>query len=400
MVHDLIVIGGGAAGFFTAIQYAEVNPGRKVRILESSKRVLSKVEISGGGRCNVTHACFDPREMTGYYPRGNKELLGPFNRFLCGDMMGWLEERGVPVKIEEDGRVFPVSDDSKSIIELFLSRCKQYGIGIETGRRVDRLQKEADLWVIGCGQDLFRARQVMWATGSSPAAWKLLAGIGHTIVDPVPSLFTFNIREKALHQMAGISVPSAQIYLPGQDMSATGPLLITHWGLSGPAVLRLSAWGARELHASGYKFDVRVSWTGWDPEGTAEWISQRRQLEGARLCGSSPPEEVPKRLWQYILKKAGCTDLRWADLTRENISRLTGSISEMLFHADGKSTFKEEFVTCGGVDTREVDFRTMESRIHQGLYLAGEVLNIDAVTGGFNFQAAWTESFIAARAMS
>lgn len=400
MVHDLIVVGGGAAGFFTAIQYAERLPGKQVLILESSNKLLSKVAISGGGRCNVTHACFDPKEMVGYYPRGDKELLGPFHKFLCGDMMAWLDERGVEVKIEDDGRVFPVSDNSQTIIDLFLGLCEKYNIRILTTHRVEHLESARSLWSVKTNHDNYSARQVMWATGSSPAAWKLLERMGHRIVPPVPSLFTFNIPDKDLKKLAGISVSNASVMVDEMRMEETGPLLITHWGMSGPAILKLSSRGARLLHTINYRFDILVNWTGVTRKEADGWIIAKRQSDGGKQVVNTLPEGIPKRLWGFLVKRAGVEDRKWGELTKDQIGSLALEMVESRFQVDGKSTFKEEFVTAGGVDTIEVNFTTMESRKFNGLYLAGEVLNIDALTGGFNFQAAWTEAYIAAQSMT
>jgi len=399
MLHDLIVIGGGAAGFFGAIQYAERLPGRAVLILESSKQVLSKVAISGGGRCNVTHACFDPKEMVSHYPRGSKELLGPFHRFLCGDMMAWLDEHGVKLKIEEDGRVFPVSDDSGTIIDCFMRECRRQSITIQTSCRVTGISRKDSVWELMAGDESFQARQILWATGSSPAAWRMLSGLGHRIIEPVPSLFTFHIADRKLHRLAGISVPGAIIGVPGTSLDQKGAVLITHWGLSGPAVLRLSAWAARDLHERQYRFELAVNWLGEASSLVMDRITQQRNVSGGKLVGTSPFPDIPKRLWQYLTDRAGCSDTRWADLKASGISALMAQLTDGRYTVTGKSTFKEEFVTCGGVDTREVDFRTMESRLFPGLYLAGEVLNIDAITGGFNFQAAWTGAYVASQAM-
>jgi predicted Rossmann fold flavoprotein len=311
-----------------------------------------------------------------------------------------LEERGVNLKIEEDGRVFPVSDNSQTIIDLFLGLCKKYKIQIKTNQRVERLESARSIWSVNTKADHYSARQVMWATGSSPSAWKILGNMGHRIVPPVPSLFTFNIADKRLHQLAGISVPNASILIDEMRMEESGPLLITHWGMSGPAVLKLSSRGARLLHTIQYRFEVLVNWSALSDKDAEGWINENRRSEGSKLVVNTLPDELPKRLWIFLTKRAGVNEKRWADLKKQQIECLIKELTESRFTVNGKSTFKEEFVTAGGVDTIEVNFTTMESRKFNGLYLAGEVINIDALTGGFNFQAAWTEAYIAARSMT
>lgn len=397
--YELVVVGGGAAGFFGAITYAESHPGARVIILEAGSKLLAKVEISGGGRCNVTHACFEPRELVSYYPRGHKELLGPFHRFMTGDMMAWLEERGVPLKIEDDGRIFPVTDSSRSIIDCFLSSCEKSGVVVQRHSRVEQLTEGDGCLQIHTGGRCYRAGRVLWATGSSPAAWRLLGRLGHHIVPPVPSLFTFHIAMRGLNVLAGVSVPQATVQPEGMPHAATGPLLITHWGLSGPAVLKLSAWAARELHALDYRFRLRVNWTGESPGQIRERIDRYRAEEGAHTVRNSRWPDIPRRLWVLLCQMAGIADQRWAELSKAQIAALAEAIGAGAFQVKGKSSFKEEFVTCGGIDTTEVNMRSMESRIVPGLHFAGEVLNIDAVTGGFNFQAAWTTAWIAAHSM-
>lgn len=400
MEYDLIVVGGGAAGFFCAIQCAERNPGMKILILEKSKEVLSKVRISGGGRCNVTHACFDPIEMTTHYPRGNKELLGPFHKFLCGDMMGWLEDHGVETKIEEDGRVFPASNTSETIIHCFTQLCTTHHIEVNTRTGVEKISQTSSNWQIATSYKNYAANQLLIATGSSPSFWKLIEKIGHTIVHPVPSLFTFNIKHPLLKDLLGISVPNATISIKGEKYSESGPLLITHWGLSGPAILKLSAWAARTLYDKKYNFEIAVNWAGNDKEFVFSEIVDQRKHHGKKKILNQPLFNLPKRLWQRMISLLKLNAANFADLNSNQIEALVNSISEFKLTVSGKSTFKDEFVTCGGIDTKEINFKTMESRLFPGLYFAGEVINIDAVTGGFNFQAAWTEAFLAAEAIT
>ena len=398
MMYDLVIVGGGASGFFCAIQCAERNPGLKILILEKSRELLSKVKISGGGRCNVTHACFDPKELVTYYPRGQKELLGPFHRFLCGDMMEWLQHHGVETKIEEDGRVFPVSNSSASIVNCYLDLCSKYGIEIITSAGVDQIACTSNHWQVSSGNGKYISKYLLLASGSSPATWSIIKKIGHTIIDPVPSLFTFNIKSKLLEGLAGISVPSAEINIKHHDLDDTGPLLITHWGLSGPAVLKLSSWGARLFNQLNYQFTIEVNWIGMDMEDINEEIRSIKEKNGRKKI-LSPLFNIPKRLWQRMARLLMIEDLNFADLSGAQVESLTELICKCEFRVQGKSTFKEEFVTAGGVHTKEINFKTMESRIFPGLFFTGEVINIDALTGGFNFQAAWTEAYIAAAHM-
>lgn len=398
--YDLIVIGGGAAGFFCAIQCAERNPQMRVLILEKGRDVLSKVRVSGGGRCNITHACFDPREMTTYYPRGYKELLGPFHRFLCGDMIQWLADHGVETKIEQDGRVFPISDNSETIIQCFLNQCKKHEISIRTNTAVASISKADDLWIITTNAGNFRSQRVLIATGSSPSTWKMIETMGHRIIEPVPSLFSFNIVHPLLKDLSGISLENVMVNIRGSNISQNGPVIITHWGLSGPAILKLSAWGARVLHEKKYQAVILVNWINLEPSEVLTQIEILRKTQGSRNLYSTPLFEVPKRLWHRMLEVLQIDLLNVADLQTSQIKQLVEILTACPLSIKGKSTNKDEFVTCGGVDTTEVNFKTMESKLFPGLFFAGEALNIDAVTGGFNFQAAWTEAFIAAEAIT
>lgn len=400
--YDLIVIGGGAAGFFTAINAAELNPCLKILILERGKEVLSKVKISGGGRCNVTHAEFIPKDLCENYPRGKKELLGPFHSFMTGDTMEWFESRGIPLKIEDDGRVFPVSDSSESIINCFLREAEKLKIDLLKNNVVQGIQKEKNLWKINTNRDDFLAEKIMLATGSNPKVWKILETLGHTIVPAVPSLFTFNIKDDRIKSLPGIAtVAEVKINIGDLSLTSAGPLLITHWGLSGPGILKLSAWGARELNKADYNFTIKVNWLpGVSSESIIEELKILKFDNAKQQVAKYTNFRIPKRLWQALVKASGVSTLNtWAELNKGQLQELGMQLTESVFSVKGKNTFKEEFVTAGGVDLKEVNFKTFESKIKENLFLAGEVLNIDAITGGFNFQNAWTGGMLAAKAI-
>ncbi len=397
---DIIIIGGGAAGFFTAINAAEMAPEARICILERGKEVLNKVRISGGGRCNVTHAEFLPKELTKNYPRGEKELRGPFHNFMTGDTIEWFEKRGVPLKIEEDGRMFPVSNSSETIIDLFLEESKRLKIEVLLKRAVQGLQQKNDLWEIATSQETFTAKKVLVATGSNPKVWSLLQELGHTIVPGVPSLFTFNITDSRIKELPGVAT-NALVKLKRTKLETFGPLLITHWGMSGPAILKLSAWGAREL-SDKKNFEIEVNWL---PETSSEEVEEELMRLKKENAKQSPHKyaqfNLPKRLWQSLVSASGIeVESRWADLNKQQLEELEQQLTHGTFQVHGKSTFKEEFVTAGGVELKEVNFKTFESKVCPNLFLAGEVLNIDAITGGFNFQNAWTGGFLAAKAMT
>ena len=401
----VIIIGGGAAGFFAAIRCAELRPDAKVTILERGKDVLGKVKISGGGRCNVTHACYVPRELVKYYPRGSKELLGPFNRFACGDTQGWFEDRGVPLKTEDDGRIFPVSNRSSSIMNCLLESSRKAGVEILTQKNVVAINppsQEHHNWEITCQKgDSFSADKVMIASGSNARIWKHLEELGHQIVSPAPSLFTFNIKDNRIKNLPGVSVPLAEIHLPALKLKTDGPLLITHWGLSGPAILKLSAWGARGLADRQYQFEIKVNWIAEPLDAAKKVLLESKQQLSKKKIHKSPEFGLPSRLWQSLLRAAGISpEANWADINKKQLQQLALQLTEASFQVNGKSTNKEEFVTAGGIQLREVDFKHFKSKVLPDLYLAGEVLNIDALTGGFNFQAAWTGGWIAGEAMA
>lgn len=402
---DIIVVGGGAAGFFSAINIVERNPKLKVAILERGKEVLSKVRISGGGRCNVTHACFEPNELVKYYPRGEKELRGPFHQFCSGDTIEWFEKHGVELKIEEDGRMFPVSNSSQTIIDCFLTASHKLGITILTGQSVQSIfnieGSAENYWKIETQTENYLAEKLILATGSNPKIWDLLHTFGHAIITPVPSLFTFNIKDPRIKELPGIAT-HVSVKVIGSKLESTGPLLITHWGMSGPAILKLSAWGARILHDKNYQFAIQVNWLNdIDTEETETLLKELKQEHAKKTVAKKSPIELQNRLWESLVFASGIgSETKWADLSKTQLQNLANQITKGVFQVNGKSTFKEEFVTAGGIDLKEINFKTMESKIHPNLYFAGEIVNIDAITGGFNFQNAWTSGFIVANAIA
>jgi predicted Rossmann fold flavoprotein len=402
---DIIVVGGGAAGFFSAINIVERNPKLKVAILERGKEVLSKVRISGGGRCNVTHACFEPNELVKYYPRGEKELRGPFHQFCSGDTIEWFENHGVELKIEEDGRMFPVSNSSQTIIDCFLTASHKLGITILTGQSVQSIfnieGSAENYWKIETQTENYLAEKLILATGSNPKIWDLLHTFGHAIITPVPSLFTFNIKDPRIKELPGIAT-HVSVKVIGSKLESTGPLLITHWGMSGPAILKLSAWGARILHDKNYQFAIQVNWLNdIDTEETETLLKELKQEHAKKTVAKKSPLELQNRLWESLVFASEIgSETKWADLSKTQLQNLANQITKGVFQVNGKSTFKEEFVTAGGIDLKEINFKTMESKIHPNLYFAGEIVNIDAITGGFNFQNAWTSGFIVANAIA
>lgn len=399
--YDVIIIGGGAAGFFTAINIAENNPKVKIAILERGKEVLSKVRISGGGRCNVTHACFIPNELVKFYPRGEKELKGPFHQFCSGDTIEWFEKHGVELKIEEDGRMFPVSDSSQTIIDCFQQATKKLGIDVLTGQSVQSLFQGEGYWKIETTQEHYKTSKIVMATGSNPKMWEMLQALGHSVIAPVPSLFTFNIKDPRIKDLMGVSA-MATVKVKNTRLNASGPLLITHWGMSGPGILRLSAWGARELFAKNYQFVLQVNWLNdKDFEETAELLRELKTEHAKKIVVKKSPFDFPNRLWESLATASGISvETKWADVSRKQLNDLAEQLVNGQFQVNGKSTFKEEFVTAGGIDLKEINFKSMESKILPDLYFAGEILNIDAITGGFNFQNAWTGGFVVAKNFS
>lgn len=402
---DVIVVGGGPAGFFAAIRCAELNPSLNVLILEKATQTLGKVIVSGGGRCNVTHACFDPARLVAFYPRGGNELRGAFARFQPRDTIAWFETRGVKLKTEADGRIFPVTDDSNTIADCLRSAAKSAGVevwGHSRLGRVDRNQDESFQLTTQTLRDVFtrlRAGKLLLATGSDRKTLAIVKLLGHTVVDPVPSLFTFNVRDERIKGLEGVSVASVSLKM--DSLSTQGALLITHWGLSGPAVLRLSAWGAREFYGMNYRAELTINWLDNYSFDKALDVLQRNKAwkENARkkLSSHAAFSQIPARLWKRLVDFIG--DKNWADVSKEELRKLAKELTAGTFTIQSKGVFKEEFVTCGGVNLKEVDFKTMQSRIVKGLFFAGEVLDIDGVTGGFNFQSSWTTGWIAGGAM-
>ncbi|WP_298310575.1 NAD(P)/FAD-dependent oxidoreductase [uncultured Aquimarina sp.] len=401
MQYDLLIIGGGAAGFFTAINVAEKDPSLKIAILERGKEVLSKVRISGGGRCNVTHAEFIPDDLSKNYPRGEKELKGPFHTFMTGDTMEWFDHRGVELKIEDDGRIFPVSDSSQTIIDCFLSETKRLGIQVLTNHSVKDFYQEKEIWKVITSQGDFETVKLMIATGSNPKIWTKLNSLDHQTIDAVPSLFTFNIKDNRIKGLPGIAT-NASVQVKNSKLASDGPLLITHWGMSGPAILKLSAWGAIELNSYQYNFEIIVNWIqDYSPEEVLNELKVLKNKNPKQQVSKYAQFELPKRLWQSLVTASGIeSTTRWADTNKYQLSKLSEELTKGVFKVNGKSTFKEEFVTAGGIDLKEINFKTFESKKHKNLYFAGEVLNIDAITGGFNFQNAWTGGYIAAQAIT
>lgn len=395
---DMIIVGGGAAGFFAAINIVERNPKLKVAILERGKEVLSKVRISGGGRCNVTHACFEPNELVKFYPRGEKELRGPFHQFCSGDTIEWFEKHGVELKIEDDGRMFPVSNSSQTIIDCFINACNKLGISVLTGQSVQSIFKKENCWKIETQSENYLVEKIILATGSNPKIWDLLHTFGHAIITPVPSLFTFNIKDARIKDLPGIA-SLASIKVKGTKLESSGPLLITHWGMSGPAILKLSAWGARILHDKNYQFTIEVNWLhDKEMEEIEMLLKELKQQHAKKTVVKKSPLELQNRLWESLVLASGIdNETKWADLSKTQLQNLANQLTKGIFQVNGKSTFKEEFVTAGGIDLKEINFKTMESKLHHNLYFAGEIVNIDAITGGFNFQNAWTSSFILAQ---
>jgi hypothetical protein len=395
--YDIIIVGGGAAGFFTAINIVENNPKTKVAILERGQEVLSKVRISGGGRCNVTHACFVPNDLVKFYPRGEKELRGPFHQFCSGDTIDWFEKHGVELKIEDDGRMFPVSNSSQTIIDCFLEATKKLGIDILTGQSVQSIFKSDAFWKVETNHETFACKKIIMTTGSNPKIWEMLQSLGHSVIEPVPSLFTFNIKDAKIKDLMGLSA-LASVKVKNSKLEASGPLLITHWGMSGPGILRLSAWGARELSDKKYQFAIVVNWLNDKTfEETAITLRELKLEHSKKAVSKKSPFDIPNRLWESIVLASQVDiEAKWADLTKNQLTNLTNQLTNAEFQVNGKSTFKEEFVTAGGIDLKEINFKTMESKILSDLYFAGEIVNIDAITGGFNFQNAWTSGFIVA----
>ncbi len=422
--YDVLIVGGGASGFYAAIHIAEANPTYKIAILERGKEVLSKVKVSGGGRCNVTHAEFDPSELVKNYPRGEKELLGPFHTYCSGDTVAFFEERGIPLKIEEDGRMFPFSNSSQTIIDLFVREVERLNIQVLKHSTVVEINEIANdsnkFWEVVSIKKSYRCKKLLIASGSSPKIWRMVSKLGHTIEPPVPSLFTFNIKDQRISGIPGLSTDATVEVLPQRTfqpkitikltskvsekvlLTSEGPILITHWGMSGPAILKLSAWGAKLLNECDYNFRIRVNWLpDYHMEAVINLLFEIKDVEAKRTILRTKAVDIPRRLWTNLVRASGISeDLKWADATKIQLENLANQLTRCEFNVTGKSTFKEEFVTAGGVALNEINFKTFESKIHQNLFFAGEVINVDAITGGFNFQNAWTSGYIAAQGIA
>ena len=407
MMNDknLIVIGGGAAGFFCAVNTARMNPSLKVIIIEKNNKVLSKVKVSGGGRCNVTNACFEISGLIKKYPRGQNFLKRSFHWFNTKDTVEWFEERNVKLKTESDGRMFPETNSSQTIIDCLLKEANKYNVELIFNCEVKEIVNENNLFkLLTHDSRLLTSNYLCIACGGYPKSSQMewLNKIGHSFETPVPSLFTFNIPNNKITELMGVSVENATVKIVGTKLQEQAPLLITHWGMSGPAVLKLSAWGARLLADKNYHFEISVNWVGNRNENELrnEWLFFRDQFASQKI-GNKNPFTLPNRLWLYLLKESFIDEsLRWAELTSKQQNKLIQILTAQTFHVKGKTTFKEEFVTCGGIKLNEIDANTMESKIVPHLFFAGEIIDVDGITGGFNFQNAWTGGWIAAKTIA
>lgn len=425
-MYDVIIVGGGAAGFYGALHMAEAAPTLKIAILEKGRSFLSKVKISGGGRCNLTNIISEPALLVQHYPRGSKELLGPFHIHSSRDTASYFEGQGIGLKTEKDGRIFPVTNDSKTIVDFFMNKAREHGIEILSNTPVldiippEQTESDSDQrWQVVSRHRSFPTKYLMIATGGNSAIWSMLGQKGYHIVEPVPSLFSFNIKDERIKGLQGISLNArVKVIRPNygnrelsiglksrskakEFLTTEGPLLITHWGLSGPAILKLSAWGARELFDWDYRFRIRINWIpDYHANSVIHILKNIKSVEGSKTVFRTQAFDIPKKLWGKLVKSSGVhSGLTWAEMSKLNIESLATTLCSSEFEVNGKSTNKEEFVTSGGVDLKQIEFKTFESKIHPLLYFAGEVLNIDGITGGFNFQSAWTGSYIAARAI-
>lgn len=393
-MKKIAIVGGGAAAYFTAANLGK-EWGAQTVMFEQSALPLQKVRISGGGRCNVTHACFDPMELVEFYPRGKKELRSVFHQFQPGDTMEWFESRGVALKIEDDNRIFPTSNSSMSIIECLMAEVEKNKVEVRFNEGIQKIEKTETGFLLHTKNAVYQTEIVVFAPGSSVKAMGMLRELGHKIVKPVPSLFTFNCQDERLKDLPGVSFDWAEVSIPEIKMESEGPLLITHWGLSGPGILKLSAWGALELNRLNYEFDIRINFIQKTYLECLEYLTDLKNSHSKNSIYKINPFSFPKRFWHRLLELSGVPhDLVYSHFTKKQIQQIAQELTQGSYKIKGKSTFKDEFVTAGGVDLKEVDFKTMESRVVPNLFLAGEILNIDAVTGGFNFQACWSEGYL------
>lgn len=407
MEKQVYIIGGGAAGFFCAINLAKLKPKYQITILEKSTKLLSKVAVSGGGRCNVTNQCFDISELIKNYPRGSKELRSVFLKFSPRETMEWFKSRGVELHAEQDNRTFPITNNSQTIIDCFLEEAKKYGVIIKTKAEVKSIHQTNDkiglnVLLNDINDKAFQADAVVVTSGgfNQQKGYEFLKNTGHTVISPLPSLYTFNIPNNPITQLMGLSVPEAKIKIGGTSYVYSGPLLITHWGFSGPAVLKLSAYAAEYFHQKNYEAQININWLGLSFEEIKTEIETHIKKNGKSLPKNTSVFGMPKRLWEFLLIKAEFDLLKpWNEISKKHINKLIELLFSDVYVMRGKTTFKEEFVTCGGIDLKEIDFKTMESKKIKGLYFAGEILNIDGITGGFNFQVAWSTAWLAANSI-
>jgi len=397
---EIAIVGGGAAGFFCAAILAESIPAESITLFERADNVLQKVKISGGGRCNVTHTSTEPKELVKSYPRGTKELLGPFYTFDTSNTIGWFESKGVNLKTEADGRMFPETDSSQTIIDCLWKATVNKGVKLKTRCGVNSFEKRGETWVLQTEKGEHKANVLLIATGSSLQFWNILVNAtAHTLVSPVPSLFTFTCKSNLLQNLSGVAVQKAEVKISDTKFLAEGPVLVTHWGLSGPAILRLSAWAARWLNEQNYKFTIEINWKpGWNKNQAFDWLVLYKKQHPKKKLVTLTDLGLPGRFWQnLVLHAVGNEERVFADLPNTVLQQLALAITCTKLDINGKNTFKDEFVTAGGIALSEVDFKTFQSKLMPGLFFAGEVLNIDAITGGYNFQAAWTGGYMAAQ---
>lgn len=401
--YDVIIVGGGAAGVFSAINTAKNKKHLNIAILEKTTQLLSKVKVSGGGRCNVTHACFEPKELVKFYPRGSKELLGAFYQFQPTDTINWFKERNVELKTEIDGRMFPVTDNSQTIIDCFTNELTKYNIDVFYNTKVEHISKNHQKFELITNQNSFKTTKLLITTGgfNKLEHYQFITQLGITIEPPTPSLFTFNLPNNPITELQGIATP-AKVKLLGTKFEEQGALLITHWGMSGPVILKLSAWASKVLNEKNYEFDFMINWLLDKKDDDLNEIYQlNKQHYGSKKVINQFEFGLPKKLAAYLINKAGIgDDDKWADVSKKQLNKLTETLLRDTYHSSGKTTFKSEFVSCGGVKLNEINFKTMESKKIPNLYFAGEVLDVDALTGGFNFQAAWTTGWIAGQELA